>query len=116
MSYEADPHNLAQRVLLVTPTRRAGELTSASSGRPAAACPGCRDPKHRARELDAGAGAVRMTERPGTAGGIGDRIGPRNRRPPWSDLPSVLLTRGGATTPGAAAETLGLLRNVTLLE
>jgi signal transduction histidine kinase len=115
MSYEAERDNVERRVLLVTPTRRDGEITSSFLAKAGLSCLVCRDLPHLAGEVSAGAGAVLLTEEAIGDRGIGELLASLSRQPSWSDMPIVLLIRGGAGT-AAAGETLRALRNVTVLE
>jgi PAS domain S-box-containing protein len=67
------------------------------------------------RELERGAAALLLTEEALTADGLAGLVEVVGRQPAWSDLPVLVLTRGGAASEraGLALETLG---NVTLLD
>jgi signal transduction histidine kinase/CheY-like chemotaxis protein len=105
---------LEGRLLLLAPTAR-----DAANGRKAleqagVACAVCRDLAEVCRELGAGAGAVLLPEEALAGGGDRRLAEALGGQPPWSDLPVLLLTRGGADSPVARrAATLG---NVVLLE
>jgi PAS domain S-box-containing protein len=105
-----------RRILLLAPVGRDAELTRrvlGEAGIEAAICP---DLPMLVRELDAGAGALMLSE--DALGGdldlalLSERL---MRQPPWSDLPILLLTHQGAdsTVVRKAVRNLG---NVTLLE
>jgi len=104
-----------RRVLLVPPTARDGQITSALLGREGVSAVLCRDLPELAREVRAGAGALLLTEEALLARGLTEVLDALAVQPPWSDLPIVMLMRGGPDAP-AAASVLPALRNVTLLE
>lgn len=104
-----------QRILHVPPTRRDGEVTVALLATTGLHCVRCRDLDELAVEVAAGAGAVLLTEESLTAPGIGRLLAAIQEQPSWSQLPVVLLMRGGAHSESAAG-VLRALGNVTLLE
>lgn len=103
------------RILLLAPTRRDAEITHALLTKAALSCVICPDPGALQREIEVGAGAVLLTEEAVAGKGIEGVLAALERQPAWSDLPVVLLMRGGGQSP-AAARTIRALRNVTLLE
>ncbi|MET3132907.1 signal transduction histidine kinase/ActR/RegA family two-component response regulator [Oxalobacteraceae bacterium GrIS 1.11] len=106
---------MEQRILIHAPTGQDGTLTAKvleTANISSAVCPSAAD---LAQQLTLGAGAVMTTEE-ALANGAGEVLGAHlKRQPGWSDLPVILLTRGGGDTEVArrAAATLG---NVSLLE
>ncbi|HJT33033.1 MAG TPA: hybrid sensor histidine kinase/response regulator [Pirellulales bacterium] len=104
-----------QRILHVPPTRRDGEVTVALLATAGLHCTRCRDLDELSVEVAAGAGAVLLTEESLTAPGIGQLLRVIHEQPSWSQLPVVLLMRGGAHSESAAG-VLRALGNVTLLE
>ena len=111
----SDPGGHARRVLIVPPTTRDGQITSAFLAREevnAVVCPGL---IALAQEIQNGAGALLLTEAALVAPGLREVLDTLAVQPPWSDLPIVMLMRGGPDAP-AAASVLPALRNVTLLE
>lgn len=110
-----DSRDAERRVLLVAPTTRDGEVTRsllAKAGLDCVVCEGLRD---LAREVEAGAGVVLLTDESVAAPGIDKLLTTFAKQPPWSDLAVVLLIQGGVPTP-AATRVLHSLTNVTLLE
>lgn len=107
--------NIETRVLLLTPTRRDGELTSSFLAKAGLFSLVCNDMSHLAREIETGAGAVLLTEEAIASGGMREMLVALQNQPAWSDLPIVLLTRGGAAAAGGDPA-LRSLTNVTLLE
>jgi len=79
------------------------------------ACVDCRDLRELNTELAAGAAAVVLTEAAILSRGINELLATLDNQPAWSDVPIVLLLRGGVQSP-AAIKVLKSLRNVTLLE
>jgi PAS domain S-box-containing protein len=105
----------AKRILLAAPTAKDGQITRALLVRAGLACVVCRSLCGLAREIEAGAGAVLLTEDAITADGIDELLATLKKQPTWSDLPVVMMMQGGILSP-VAARVLRLLRNVTLLE
>jgi signal transduction histidine kinase len=104
-----------QRILHVPPTRRDGEVTVALLASAGFECVRCRDLAELSREIAGGAGAVLLTEEAIGATGIEQLIAVLQDQPSWSQLPIVLLMRGGAQS-AIATGVLRSLANVTLLE
>lgn len=104
-----------QRILLVAPTRRDGEVTVALLASAGLVCVRCRDLKELSVEIAAGAGALLLTEESLTAPGIDRLLEAINEQQSWSQLPVVMLMHGGAQSQ-SAARVLRSLGNVTLLE
>ena len=103
------------RVLLMAPTRRDAEITRSLLEKADLSCTICPDLDTLQREVAAGAGAILATEEAVAHKGIENVLATLERQPPWSDLPVVLLIRGGGQSP-AATRAIRALRNVTLLE
>jgi signal transduction histidine kinase len=108
-----DPNE--QRVLLLAPTRRDGEVTRELLGRADVDCQVCTDAAALAATARIGAGALMFTDTALGDPAIDVLLASLARQPPWSDLPMVLLTRDGVHSP-VTARVLGLLTNVTLLD
>jgi PAS domain S-box-containing protein len=108
-------NNAQKRVLVVAPTARDGEITRAILMNAGVGCCMCKDLLGLTQEIEAGAGAVLLTEEVVAAVGIDDLLTALNKQPPWSDLPVVMMMRGLSDSP-AAARFLNSLANVTLLE
>ena len=106
---------LERRVLLVVPTRRDAEVTSSLLVRAGLPCVVCADFRTLRRELDAGAGAILSTGEAVTAGGETELLQMLAEQPAWSDVPVILLIKGGDQSP-VASRVIAALRNVTLLE
>lgn len=107
--------DLLTRVLLVAPTKKDGEVTSALLRKAGLTCVVCQDLNQLAREVSAGAAALLLTEEVLGAPGIDNVLRALAQQPSWSDLPIIMLMRGGVTSP-AAANVLREMRNVTLVE
>jgi signal transduction histidine kinase/CheY-like chemotaxis protein len=104
-----------ERVLVVAPTGRDAALTRSVLTEAGLACHACADLCGLCRELDAGAGAVLLTEEALAAQGPGCLADWLRAQPAWSDLPILLLCGDGADSP-VAAWAMDLLGNVTVLE
>jgi signal transduction histidine kinase/ActR/RegA family two-component response regulator len=109
------PEDFSQRVLLLTPTRKDGDVTASLLAKAGIACQVCVDLRYLADEIYKGAGAVLITEEIISANGIQQLLGALEHQPTWSNLPIVMLMKGSVTSP-VAAKVLRDLRNVTLLE
>ncbi len=112
---EADVRRLEERVLILAPTRKDAAVSYAILTEAGLASVACSDLEDVCRELEAGAGTVILTEEALSADGARCLAAALERQPPWSDVPIIILTQGGADSAAAtlALETLG---NVTLLE
>ena len=110
-----DANRNEDRILLLAPTRRDGEVTSALLSSAGLSCVVCRDLSGLSEEIADGAGAVLLTEEALTAPGIAQLVAVIQAQPSWSQLPIVLLMRGGAQST-VAASVLQALGNVMLLE
>ncbi len=104
-----------RRVLLVAPTRRDAEVTASLLARAGLTCVPCPDFRGVRQEMAAGAGAILTTSETLSDGGAAELLAALEEQPPWSDLPVILLVKGGDPSAVANQVTAGL-RNVTLLE
>ena len=104
----------AWRVLHVPPTARDGQLTTALLRREGVACIVCRDAVELAEEIEAGAGALLLTDEALGWRAFDRVVDALRSQPTWSDLPIVMLLRPSAE---AALEGSGLrsLHNVAIL-
>lgn len=107
--------DLATRVLLLTPTKKDGEITAALLAKADVVCFVCRDLPQLAAEIPKGAGTLLLTEEIIHNGDIPLLLDALQAQPPWSDVPVVMLMRSGVSSP-IATQVLRDLRNVTLLE
>ena len=114
MAFERE-REIERRVLLLAPTRRDTDITIGFLSQAGIACVGFDNLRLLAREMAEGCGAVLLTEEVVTAPGIEDLIAALDSQPAWSDMPLIMLMRGGIQSP-ESARVLHLLRNVTLLE
>ncbi len=114
MASEVD-RQIEQRVLLLAPTQRDAEITSAFLSTAGLGYFVCRDLGEVCKEIGIGAGAVLLTEEVLRLPAIDELIRVLESQPAWSDLPLVMLMRGGIQSP-ESTRVLQLLRNVTLLE
>ncbi len=112
---DATGHPADERVLILAPTARDAAFSRAVLSKAALACLVCPDVEAVCREMGAGAGAVLLTEDVVTAGQVGLLVGRLRQQPAWSDLPVVVLARGGADSP-VTVPAMELLGNVTVLD
>jgi PAS domain S-box-containing protein len=105
----------ARRVLIAAPTAKDAEITRSLLMAAGLACIVCPNLRSLANEINAGAGAVLLTEEAIASAGIDDVLAALNKQPSWSDLPIVMMMQGGVQSSGAT-RVLRSLRNVTLLE
>jgi PAS domain S-box-containing protein len=105
-----------RRLLVLAPTGRDAPLTRAVLSDAGVRCTVCRDLAQLLQELDAGAGALLISEEAlaleSHVHSLGERLG---RQPPWSDLPILLLAHPGADS-SVARQLVRVLGNVTLIE
>ena len=106
---------LEERVLLLAPTARDAEITCSFLDSAGLVCIADRNLKEICNEIRRGCGALLLTEEVITSPGIDELIQILESQPTWSDLPVVMLMRGG-TQSAESTRVLKLLRNVTLLE
>jgi PAS domain S-box-containing protein len=112
---ETDRKSCEQRVLILAPTSKDAELSSAVL-RDAGVLAHCyRDLDEIYAQLPAGAGAILLPEEAVDQDRqhlLADWL---ERQPPWSDLPVLILALPGADS-AAVTEAMDLLGNVTVLE
>ena len=112
---EAPLHALERRVLLLAPARHDAEVTGSLLSRAGLTCIACPGLADLCREIAAGAGAILMTGEAVQADDPAALLAALENQPPWSDLPVILLVKGGDQAP-AANRLIASLHNVTLLE
>lgn len=103
------------RILIFPPSRRDGEVTRDVLRRAGLECEVCLGSQAVAHEIDAGAGALIMTDAALAAASIQAVLTTLSRQPPWSDLPVVLLCQTGPQTPAVNA-IVTEFTNVTVLD
>jgi signal transduction histidine kinase len=106
---------LATRVLFLAPTRKDGEITRALLEHAELRCLVLSDLPSVVEQARRGAGAILLTENALAQPEFGHLLEFMNEQPAWSDLPVILMVRGGITPP-ALPQALRALNNVTLLE
>ena len=101
-------------VLVLPPTRRDGEVTCQLLRRAGIACIVCPNPAAVSQRLLDGVGAIILTDAIVSAAIITQLSSALDQQPPWSDIPTILLSRT------EQSESTGLLlvklRNVTILD
>jgi signal transduction histidine kinase len=112
---EVSPGPADQRVLLVAPTRRDGEITRELLRRADVACDICADARALHLQMQAGVGAVLLAEHVLLDPHIGQVLSALQLQPAWSDVPVVLLTRGRDPSP-TGSSVIGQLNNLTVLD
>jgi signal transduction histidine kinase len=103
------------RVLVVAPTRRDGEVTSELLPQACVSCVLCADVQALTAQFDASIGAVLLTDRTLADPKIGAFLAALGRQPEWSDVPVLVLMADREQSP-PAARVLSMLTNVTLLD
>jgi signal transduction histidine kinase len=104
-----------ERVLLIAPTRRDGEVTGAALASAGIACRVCGSLVDLARAIDGGVGALMLTDQALFDPDFGILQAALERQPAWSSLPMVLLCRDRDHAPAVVGR-IERLRNVTLLD
>ena len=112
---EADARQLGERVLILAPTARDARISRDLLCKAGLTCVICDRIELLTREAARGAGAILLTEDAVNSRGIEELLAMLNDQPSWSELPVVMLMRGGMESP-AATHVLHALHNVTLLE
>jgi signal transduction histidine kinase/ActR/RegA family two-component response regulator len=106
---------MRQRVLLLLPTARDAKLAHDLLGRSAIDSHICTSATQLQEELALGVGVMLIGEECLPGGGAQVLSRYLDEQPHWSDLPVLVLTRGGADSL-EAGDALAMLGNVTLLE
>lgn len=103
------------RVLVVTPTRRDGDITRDLLGQAGVRCSVCASVAELAARVASDEnGAVLLTDVALADGDMPAVIAALSRQPSWSDLPFVVLARDNEHAP-VVSEQLSQLTNVTLI-
>ena len=107
-----------QRILILAPTGRDGDLTSRVFADHRLDTEVCTGPQALCRKLLAGAGLVFLTGEALTPFATHCIVGAIEEQPNWSDIPVLVLTSGGEESPAniEALSTLLERTNVTLVE
>jgi PAS domain S-box-containing protein len=103
------------RVLVLPATRRDAEVTRALLEQAELSCACCDDARALTAEIEAGVGAILLTDAAFHDPHMEETLAALDRQPPWSDVPAILLCRAGAQST-AVARMMRSLRNVTILE
>jgi PAS domain S-box-containing protein len=103
------------RVLLFVPTKKDGEVTHTLLKQGGLSSLVCENLEQLSEELRKGAGAVVMTEEAIASQAVSSVLTVLRDQPEWSDVPLVILVKGGVQSP-RADEVLKTLTNVTVLE
>ena len=109
------PDPLRQRVLMLLPTARDAALTHDLLGRSAIDSHICASATELQVELARGVGVMLIGDECLPGGGAQVLAQHLDEQPHWSDLPVLVLVRGGADSL-EAGDAVAMLGNVTLLE
>ena len=111
----ADPSSESeQRVLVLAPTRRDAEVTGSLLTKAKLSWAACVDVDTLCQHIADGAGTI-LTTVEAVGASAPKLLAALTEQPPWSDLPVILLVKGGDQTP-ATKQFIASLRNVTLFE
>src|SRR4051812_31819052 len=107
-----------QRICILAPTGRDATLSARVLADAGLQTQLCRDIEELCRDMFEGAGVAFLTGEALTPSALACLVGVLNQQPPWSDIPLVVLTSGGADTPdnADALTTLAAVGNVSLVE
>jgi signal transduction histidine kinase/ActR/RegA family two-component response regulator len=105
----------SERVLVLAPTPKDAALTRSLLAEAGLACEVCECSRAAAREIDAGAGVLLVTDELMSSGEIGVLLASLDAQAAWSDIPVAMLSGAGADSV-AARRAMELFGNVTVLE
>jgi two-component system, sensor histidine kinase len=111
----SDVPSYDERVLLLAPTRRDGEVTARTLAAAGVQCTVCGGLRLLAHEVERGVGAVMATDRLLSDDELPLLFQALQRQPPWSSVPVVLLCRDREKSSRLTGA-LALMHNVTLLD
>lgn len=106
---------LRDRVLLLAPTRRDGEVTRELLARQGIDCDLFSEPRALAAAVNASAGALLVTDAVLSHPGMKDLADALDAQPAWSDIPCIMLAHERDSAP-SAVQALRALRNLILLD
>ena len=109
------PAEVRDRVVILPPTRRDGEVTCQILERSAIQCAVCGDPINLAEQIEVGIGAIVITDAVAFDPRSNAIIAALNSQPAWSDAPTILLSRTDRKSP-AVERLVAALTNVTILD
>jgi two-component system, chemotaxis family, CheB/CheR fusion protein len=112
-------NRLADRVLILTPTGRDGELIAGMLQKDATACAQCRSVEELAAAVEEGAAAALVAEEALIGIPLGSLLEVLGRQPSWSDIPLLFLTSSGneaSATSTRLLEMFGADANITIVE
>ena len=105
----------SERVLVLAPTPKDAALTRSLLAEAGLACEVCESLRAAAREIDAGAGVILVTDEIVSDGEIGVLLAALDAQAAWSDIPLLMLS-GSSADSVAARRAMELFGNVTVLE
>jgi PAS domain S-box-containing protein len=112
---ESSDRNLEERVLLLAASSKDVAMTRELLGRVGIACFACSTIAELTGELARGAALVLLTEHAMWFDDVGHLAEWLQRQPPWSDLPVIVLARGGGNS-SAGRRAIEWFGNATVLE
>lgn len=106
------------RVLMLTPVGRDSELMAEAFFKNGITSLACQNVEALAQEIQNGAGIIVIAEEALTAKSLPFLSNALQSQPPWSDMPSILLSTSGESTPAVKTRLsrLAPLGNVTVIE
>jgi signal transduction histidine kinase/ActR/RegA family two-component response regulator len=112
---DVDWTDAEERVVILPPTRRDGEVTCQILGRSAIECVVCADPINLAAQIQGGIGVIVITDAVASDPRSTAIISALNSQPAWSDAPTILLSRADRKSP-TVERLVAALTNVTILD
>jgi PAS domain S-box-containing protein len=112
-------HDYRRRVLLLTPIGRDGGLIADVLSRDGIVAQACANAAELTREIASGAGTIVVAEEALTPASVTALSDALRSQPAWSDLPLIVLSTGGESTPQLAFRLERLatpLRNAAVIE
>jgi two-component system, sensor histidine kinase len=109
------PTGAEEKVVILPPTRRDGEVTCRVLERSAIQCAVCGDPLRLAAQIESGIGAIVITDAVASDPRSAAIIAALSSQPSWSDAPTILLSRTDRKS-AAVERFVAALTNVTILD
>src|ERR1700757_989271 len=110
-----DPDLAQEKVVILPPTRRDGEVTCRVLERSDIQCLVCNDPLGLAAQIETGIGAIIITDAVAADSRSAAIIAALNAQPAWSDTPTILLSRTDRSS-AAVQRFMAALTNLTILD
>lgn len=110
---DADTASYSERVIVMAPTLRDGDVTRRLLGEARIEAIACKGWRHAEELMQEGAGALMVTDVAFADPGFAVLLNVLERQPAWSNLPVLALCRHGLEAPGLRE---ARLRNLTVLD